>query len=395
MNPVNSSTLYTAAPKALVEQPRQDELQSKTNASAAYHDKKIIQTDKTHFSASPHFHDQKINERVLQFYKTDEDEKDSDFSEKESEVGQEALHQHQGVGNEAMPLLKVLPCNPFLATSQQSFSSQTASFASHEIVSSTLPAVSLPTDDEAMNTLSSEAMINELLPQKLLSTTAGASSFMTAPSSLPAISTTQSTAITSPSIDNDTTSSDEEDLFSLEVASGQSNKTVASRSEDGIAATVPASSLVSGVVTSQGSNSLSTSGMTQNRLSEPMAATIRLNQFIDELTAAADRVRFNTSSGNDLTINLRSDVLEGTSVRINATPTHIAVSFATSSVESNALLSSNVALLQSHLVLIFPGQSVNVKTDFLTAASSSNFGNEEERSGNDSAGNDKKNKGDL
>lgn len=142
--------------------------------------------------------------------------------------------------------------------------------------------------------------------------------------------------------------------------------------------------------------SLGSSESLGEALPKPVAAavrTVRFTDFLQELTATVSQARLNSSSGQDITLQLRSDVLDATNVNINATATHMEVAFSTTSAASNALLNTHLMTLQNHLAVLCPGQAVEVKNQFLTSSSSSEFNNEQEKSRDDLADLNHENRG--
>ncbi len=148
----------------------------------------------------------------------------------------------------------------------------------------------------------------------------------------------------------------------------------------------------------RGDGSLSSSSMLQEGIPKPIAAAVRSAQFSDslmnELTATVQTLRLNKANGQDMTLNLRSDVLEATSIHITGSATHVTVDFFTANAASNLLLNTHLVALQNHLAELCPTQLVDIRTQFVGQtsprdfSSSSNSGN-----GDDLASFDQGNRG--
>ncbi len=113
-----------------------------------------------------------------------------------------------------------------------------------------------------------------------------------------------------------------------------------------------------------------------SNISKSLASALRtgnISDFMSELTATVSQVRRNSASGQDITFQLRSDVLEGTSIHIHANKTQMQVDFSTTSAASNALLSEHLTTLQNHLTTLCPGQVVEVKNQYLTSSYSAEW----------------------
>lgn len=142
--------------------------------------------------------------------------------------------------------------------------------------------------------------------------------------------------------------------------------------------------------------SLGSSAALGGSLSKPVAAalrTARFTDFLSELTATVTQARLNSANGQDISLQLRSDILEGTNVHVTANATHMEVAFSTVNAASNALLNSHLTTLQNHLVTLCPGQTVEVKNQFLASPNSSEFNNEREGSKDDLASFNQGNRG--
>ena len=139
--------------------------------------------------------------------------------------------------------------------------------------------------------------------------------------------------------------------------------------------------------------SLGASATLAQSLPAPVAMAIRTARFSDfltELTATVDRARLNT--GQDMTLQLRSDVLEQTNIHISGDATHINVVFSTANAASNTLLTSHLETLQNHLVALCPGQLVDIKMSPMPSSSSFSLGDKDDPS-NDLASFDQGNRG--
>ena len=148
-------------------------------------------------------------------------------------------------------------------------------------------------------------------------------------------------------------------------------------------------------VNSEGS--LGVSDSLGGTVSQSVASTMRtenLSSLLNELTATVSRARLNSSNGQDITFQFRDDVLDRTSVHINANTTQMEVAFSTSSEASNAMLNAHLATLQNHLTTLCPGQVVEIKTHFIAASTSSEFNNESEAQ-DDFSNLNQENRGDL
>ena len=183
-----------------------------------------------------------------------------------------------------------------------------------------------------------------------------------------------------------------EEVSLEEIFSSQDTKTSSSEQEKG----APLSSLLrmnSPGSDTKGNTSLSASTSLAQSLPAPVAMavrTARFSDFLTELTATVDRARLNTSQ--NMTLQLRSDVLEGTNIHISGDATHINVVFSTVNAASNALLNTHLGTLQNHLTALCPGQFVDIKMTPMAASSSSNFGDKDDSS-NDLASFDQGNRG--
>lgn len=130
-----------------------------------------------------------------------------------------------------------------------------------------------------------------------------------------------------------------------------------------------------------------------------VAVALRATRFSDsllnELTASVQSLRLNTANGQDMTLTLRSDVLEATSIHITGSGAHLAVEFSTTNALSNELLNSHMALLQNHLTILCPGQVVDVRNQFVAQAGlrDLNNGSGNDRSQDDLASFDQGNRG--
>ncbi|MFZ4115105.1 MAG: type III secretion HpaP family protein [Chthoniobacterales bacterium] len=157
------------------------------------------------------------------------------------------------------------------------------------------------------------------------------------------------------------------------------------KSEESVSEESPgfsAASLVSQTASDfKSEGSIGSAGALGGTVSKQMASAIRtgnLSDFLSELTATVSQVRRNSANGQDITLQLRSDVLDATSIHINANTAQMQVAFSTTSAASNALLNAHLTTLQNHLAMLCPGQAVEVKNQFLASSSSSNFNNDGE-----------------
>ena len=122
--------------------------------------------------------------------------------------------------------------------------------------------------------------------------------------------------------------------------------------------------------------SLGASGSLGSTISKSLSSSIRtgnLSNLLDELTATVSQARLNSTNGQNITFQFRSDVLDMTSVRINANTKQMEVAFSTRSAVSNTMLNNHLTTLQNHLAALCPGQAVEVKTQFLASQNSSEF----------------------
>ena len=422
MNPVTSAPFYSSSSKGDHFSTPKIDLRDIQKGEASYsllHNKKITPTDYKLLADGnklSHGDDKQVSDHVLRFYERDQDDHadgddDSSSFEDSNKARKIGTHLHQQTEESLTTTANVFSGHTAFSRISPSFSgksslptndqalsaafSKKTSPVSDDVLtpalpSDVLPEASLPIRGEtSKNILSEELLLPKkslLEPEQVLPSITQSAAFIT---SLSPVSAT-AVSMTASYVNKDAAESNESDLFSADDLVGKNNKTLSSQQSDGA---IAASSLMSaGITHAQKNNSLNTFVTSQNSISEPVAAALRLNQFLDELSAAADKIRLNTDTGNDVTINLRSDILEGTNVRINANATHIAVSFSTNNAESNTLLNSNLAVLQNHLVSLCPGQVVSIKADLLTSTTPSNSSSEEERSGKNSAGADEKNR---
>jgi|GEM_PF-3970729 len=124
---------------------------------------------------------------------------------------------------------------------------------------------------------------------------------------------------------------------------------------------------------------LGASGSLGSTISKSLSSSIRtgnLSSLLDELTATVSQARLNSTNGQDITFQFRSDVLDRTSVRISGNTKQMEVAFSTRSAASNAMLNNHLITLQNHLMALCPSQAIEVKTQFLTAQNSSEFSSE-------------------
>jgi len=143
--------------------------------------------------------------------------------------------------------------------------------------------------------------------------------------------------------------------------------------------------------------SIGSSDALGGKIPASLASAIRtgnVSTFLSELTSTVDRARLNSSNGQDISFQFRSDVLDATTVHINANTEQMEVFFSTRSLASNDLLNANIATLQNHLATLCSGQTVEVKTQFLPSSSSSEFSNQREAE-NDFASLNQENRGHL
>lgn len=143
--------------------------------------------------------------------------------------------------------------------------------------------------------------------------------------------------------------------------------------------------------------SLGSSDALGGKIPTALASAIRtgnISTFLSELTATVAQARLNSANGQNITFQLRSDVLDATTVHINANKQQMEVAFSTSSAASNTMLNNNITTLQNHLVALCPGQSVEVKTEFRSSSNSSEFSNQKGTE-DDFAGLNQKNRGRL
>lgn len=125
--------------------------------------------------------------------------------------------------------------------------------------------------------------------------------------------------------------------------------------------------------------SLGSSDALGEKIPTALASAIRtgnISTFLSELTATVTQARLNSANGQDITLQIRSDVLDATTVHINVNKQQMEVAFSTSSAASNTMLNNNITTLQNHLVALCPGQSVEVKTEFRSSSNSSEFSNQ-------------------
>jgi hypothetical protein len=125
---------------------------------------------------------------------------------------------------------------------------------------------------------------------------------------------------------------------------------------------------------------------------QPVAAALRVTHLLDELTAVVNRLRFDSSDGKEMTIQVRRDILPETNIHIISTEKQIEVSFLTSNQASNLLLNTHLTTLQNHLNTLCPGQVVNVQTQLISSTGSSSMKNEQDHSDNDLASFDQRNR---
>lgn len=147
-----------------------------------------------------------------------------------------------------------------------------------------------------------------------------------------------------------------------------------------------------------GDASLSSSSTLQQGIPTSVAEAVRSARFSDslmnELTASVNTLRLNRANGQDMTLNLRSDVLEATSIHITGNATHMTVDFSTANAASNLLLNTHLTTLQNHLTELCPGQVVDIRTQFVGQASLRDFTSDSDsRSRDDLASFDQGNRG--
>ncbi len=136
-------------------------------------------------------------------------------------------------------------------------------------------------------------------------------------------------------------------------------------------------------------------GSSNAKLSEPVAAALRVTHLLDELTATVSRLRLENNNGKEMTIQLRRDVLADTDIHIVSSAKQMEVSFLTSNAASNGLLNTHLTTLQNHLNALCPGQVVNIQTQLTPSGSSSHLGGEQDHSQDDLASFDQGNRGNF
>lgn len=126
-----------------------------------------------------------------------------------------------------------------------------------------------------------------------------------------------------------------------------------------------------------------------------VAAALRITNLLDELTATVSQLRLGNSSGKEMTIQLRPDILADTNIHIVSTGKQMEVAFLTSSATSNLLLNAHLATLQNHLNVLCPSQTVTVQTQLTSSSTGSHLGNEQDPSHDDLASFDHGNRGNF
>lgn len=182
-------------------------------------------------------------------------------------------------------------------------------------------------------------------------------------------------------------------LLTDELTAAQDSKLLSSEQEEGAPLLSPLRMSSTGVDT-QSSAPAGVSSSLAQPLPAPVAAAVRSSRFsafLTELTASVAHARLN--GGQDMTLQLRSDVLEGTSIHISGDAAHLGVVFATSSAASNTLLNSQLTTLQNHLATICPGQTIDIK--MTQSSSDSSTSTDKDSTSDDLASFDQQNRGDL
>lgn len=199
--------------------------------------------------------------------------------------------------------------------------------------------------------------------------------------------------------------SENSSLSQLQELSSGSDKPLASNPNEGatlggMLGTGPSmNNPISPMISSSGGDgSLGGASLSQQGIPEPVAVAVRSSRFSDsllnELTASVRSLSLNTADGRDMTVSLRSDVLADTNIHIVGSGTHIAVEFSTANAASSQLLNAHMALLQTHLTELCPGQVIDIKSQFVNTPSNlRDFNNEHDSSQDDIASFDQGNRG--